>query len=306
MFTPPKETFSGKIREVIFGSDLKIGGEDVFPFHLFEGKMPNPPRIALEIYDTRPDDWPEICLEPYEDVLDDPVRWAKKCVEYYSADAVCLQLASTDPTGKDTSSDEAAELARRVGDAIPVPLIVYGSSKVEKDEEVLKKVASRCEGINLVLGPVQEGNYKGIGAAAIGYRHNISANTPIDVNLTKQLNILLSNLGVSEEKIIIDPSTGALGYGLEYTYSVIERDRISALVQNDTKLQMPILVNLGKEVWKIKEVKVDEPALGDVKKRGILWEAITAISFALAGANILIMRHPEAARLVRDTISELM
>jgi acetyl-CoA decarbonylase/synthase complex subunit delta len=307
-FEEPKESFGGRIRQVV-GGDLKIGGENCLPFHIFEGEMPNPPRIALEVYDSRPLGWPEACLEPYRDVLDDPVEWARKCVRDYGAEMVCLQLISTDPTGQDTPAQEAGELARRVADAIDVPLIVYGTSKVEKDEEVLKSVAASCEGKNVILGPVQEGNYKGIGAAAIGYKHNVAASTPIDVNLAKQLNILLGNLGVSEDKIIIDPTTGGLGYGLEYTYSVMERDRLAALAQNDTKMQMPMIANIGKEVWKIKELKVkteEEPAWGDAEKRGILWEAITAISLALAGADILIMRHPKAASLVKETMNDLI
>ena len=171
----------------------------------------------------------------------------------------------------------------------------------------MRKVAEACEGKNLILGPVTEGNYKQIGATAIGYQHTVIASTPIDINLAKQLNILLSNLGVPDERLIIDPTTGGLGYGLEYTFSVIERLRMAALTQQDDKLQFPIVCNLAEEVWKTKEAKTgDDPKLGDAKKRGISMESITAVTLLMAGADILIMRHPESMERVRNIIKELL
>jgi acetyl-CoA decarbonylase/synthase complex subunit delta len=148
-----------------------------------------------------------------------------------------------------------------------------------------------------------------VGAGAIGYKHTAIASTPIDINLAKQLNILLGNLGVPDEQIIVDPTTGGLGYGIEYTYSVMERDRMAALTQQDERLQFPIICNLAKEVWKTKEAKTsaeESPVLGDPKKRGILMEAVTAIMLLLAGADVLVMRHPEAIKLVREMISDFM
>jgi acetyl-CoA decarbonylase/synthase complex subunit delta len=160
--------------------------------------------------------------------------------------------------------------------------------------------------MNLVIGPVAEGNYKQVGAGAIGYKHTAIASTPIDINLAKQLNILMGNLGVPDEQIIVDPTTGGLGYGIEYTYSVMERDRMAALTQQDERLQFPILCNMAKEVWKTKEAKItDAPTLGDPKKRGILLEAVTGVMLLLAGADVLVMRHPEAIKLVREMIADL-
>jgi acetyl-CoA decarbonylase/synthase complex subunit delta len=195
-----------------------------------------------------------------------------------------------------------------VAAALEVPLIVYGTSNVEKDAEVLRVVAETCDGFNLVIGPVQDKNYKQIGAAALGYGHTVIANSPIDVNLAKQLNILLGNLGVPDNRILVDPTTGGLGYGMEYTYSVMERDRMAALTQEDDKLQLPIFNYVGQEVWKVKECKLSEaeaPQLGDPVKRGILMEAITAVDLLLAGADLLIMRHPEAVKLTRSIIQEM-
>lgn len=304
-----KESYSGKIREEIIGIspyEVKVGGEDVLPFHLFEGNIPNPPRIALEVYDEAPDEWPNVCLKPWEEVINDPVKWAKKAIEEYNAEMICLQLVSTDPNGSNKSAEEAAELTKKVTEEVNVPVIVYGSNNVEKDIAVLKKVAEVCEGKNLYLGAVKEDNHKTIGAAAMGYKQGIVALSPNDVNLSKQLNILLENLGVPLNKIVMDTTTGGLGYGIEYTYSIIERLKLTALTQNDDKVQMPIINNLACEVWKLKEVKIDDPTMGDITTRGILWEAMTAFTLAIAGSDILIMRHPEAAKLVKNMILKLI
>jgi acetyl-CoA decarbonylase/synthase, CODH/ACS complex subunit delta len=311
-FEVPKASYAGKIREISLGREgntVIVGGESCYPFHLFEGEMPNPPRIAMEVYDSEPEDWPDTALEPFADVIKDPAAWARKCVDTYGAEMIAFQLASTDPNDKDITADEAAKITKEVSDAVDVPMIVFGCSNVEKDTDVLKAVCEVCEGRNLIIGPVVEGNYRAIGATAIGYKHTVLASTPIDINLAKQLNILLGNLNVPDEKIIIDPSTGALGYGLEYCYSVMERIRMAALIQEDERLQFPIISNLAREVWKTKEVKVPEseaPLLGDVKKRGILIEALTAQCVLLAGANILVMRHPDAISLVKESIKDLM
>jgi acetyl-CoA decarbonylase/synthase complex subunit delta len=218
---------------------------------------------------------------------------------------IVLQLKSTDPNGNDASADDAAATVKKVLAAIDVPLIIWGTASVEKDEEVLKKIAEECQGKNLILGPVEDKNHKGIGAAAMGFGHTVIASSPIDVNLAKQCNILLENLGVSMDKMIIDPTTGGLGYGLEYSYSVMERIRMAALAQGDDKLQLPLINNLGNEVWKCKEAKqaVDEaPTLGDPEKRGILMEAVGAVAYLMGGSDVLIMRHPESIRMVKSYI----
>ena len=307
-FEIPKVTYTGKIKTVKLGKGPKavnVGGETAYPFHLFEGEMPHAPRIAMEVYDVPPEEWPEAALEPFKDVANDPMAWAKKCVQSYGAEMIALQLVSTDPNGLNRSADEAAQTAKKVAAAVDVPVIVWGSGNTEKDADVLRKVAETCDGMNLIIGPVAEGNYKQVGAGAIGYKHTAIASTPIDINLAKQLNILMGNLGVPDEQIIVDPTTGGLGYGIEYTYSVMERDRMAALTQQDERLQFPILCNMAKEVWKTKEAKTtDAPTLGDPKKRGILLEAVTAVMLLLAGADVLVMRHPEAIKLVREMIAD--
>ena len=305
-FEIPKQPYSGNIGETTLGTGknaVTLGGEDSYPFHLFEGKMPNSPRIAMEVWDYDPsDEWPAAAVAPFKDCIGSPDAWAKKCVEEYGADLIVLQLKSTDPNGMDRGPDEAAEVTKKVAEAIDVPLVVWGTANNQKDEEVLKKISEVCDGMNLALGPVEEGNHKGVGASALGYKHTIVASTPIDVNLAKQLNILLGNLGVAQDKILIDPTTGGLGYGLEYSYSVMERIRMAALTQEDEKLQIPMISNIGNEIWKCKEAgeSLDEaPTLGDPEKRGILMEAVAAVAYLLSGSDVAILRHPESARLVK-------
>ena len=303
-----KETYSGGIKEITLGQGDKavtVGGASCYPFYNFEGAMPHRPRVAMEIWDVEPEEWPEAAMSPFKDVISDPAAWAKKCVDEYGADMIVLQLKSTDPNGNDASAADAAATVKKVLKAIDVPLIVWGTANTEKDEDVLKKIAEECEGNNLILGPVEDKNHKGIGAAAMGFGHTVIASSPIDVNLAKQCNILLENLGVSMDKMIIDPTTGGLGYGLEYSYSVMERIRMAALAQGDDKLQLPLINNLGNEVWKCKEAKqpVDEaPTLGDPEKRGILMEAVGAVAYLMSGSDVLIMRHPESIRLVKSYI----
>ena len=255
-FDIPKQPYSGNIVEVTIGSGpgaVKLGGEDSYPFHLFEGKMPNPPKIAMEIWDYDPsEEWPVAAVEPFKDVISSPDAWAKKCVDEYGADIIVLQMKSTDPNGMDRSVDDAAGVVKKVLAAIDVPLVLWGTANTQKDEEILKKISELSNGKNVCLSPVEEGNYKGVGASALGYGQTIVASTPIDVNLAKQLNILLGNLGVPLDKIIVDPTTGGLGYGLEYSYSVMERIRMAALTQEDDKLQIPMINNIGNEIWKCK------------------------------------------------------
>jgi acetyl-CoA decarbonylase/synthase complex subunit delta len=309
-FEIPKTPYSGKIREVKLGQGNKavtVGGETAYPFYLFEGEMPNLPKIAMEVWDCPPEEWAEAASAPFQGVTDDPVAWAKKCVGDYGAEMICLQLVSTDPNGLDRGADEAAAVVKRVADVIDVPLIVWGCSDNEKDTEVLRKVCEVCQGKNLIIGPVVEENHKKIGAAAIGYHHTVIASSPIDINLAKQLNILLGNLGVADERIVMDPTVSSIGYGIEYCYSVMERVRMAALTQQDERLQFPIICNIAKETWKTKEVHLanDELNMGDAGKRGILMEAMSAMVLLLAGGDVLIMRHPEAIGLVREMIAEL-
>lgn len=312
-FEIPKQPYSGKIGVTTIGkgsSSVTLGGEEVYPFHLFEGKIPNPPMIAMEVWDYDPsNEWPQAAVEPFKDVISSPDEWARKCVKDYGADIIVLQLKSTDPNGMDRGASEAAEIAKKVMDSVDVPIVIWGTANNQKDEEVLKKISEVGQGRNVALAPIEEGDYKGIGASALGYGNTIVASSPIDVNLAKQLNILLGNLGLKSDKILIDPTTGGLGYGLEYSYSVMERIRMAALTQEDDKLQNPIIANVGNEVWKCKEagqVIEEAPTLGDPERRGILMESVAAVSYLMAGADVVILRHPESVRFIRSFIDRML
>ncbi len=303
-----KESYTGNIKEITLGKGdnaVTVGGQACYPFYNFEGDMPHKPVIAMEVWDMEPDEWPAAALSHFKDVLSDPAAWAKKCVDEFGAKIIVLQLKSTDPNGLNASPKDAAATVKKVLDAVDVPLIVWGTSNIEKDEAVLKKISEETHGANLVIGPVEDKNHKGIGASAMGYGHTLISSSPIDINLAKQVNILLENLGMPSDRLIVDPTTGGLGYGLEYTYSVMERLCMAALTQGDEKLQLPMINNMANEIWKCKEAKltVDEaPTLGDPERRGILMEAVTAVIYLLSGANVLIMRHPEAIRLTQAFI----
>jgi len=307
----PKVTYSGAIKEITLGADsntVTVGGATSYAFHQFEGDSPNKPLIAFEVPDIEPENWPAELKAQYKDVWGDPAAWASKCVDEFKADLIHIDYTGTDPNGANKDTDHAVAVAKAVADAVSVPLVAWGTANVEKDKDVLRAVSEALRGRRAGIGPVQEGNYKQIGASVISDGHVAINSTPIDINLAKQLNILTENLGVPADAMLIDPTTGGLGYGLEYSYTVMERCRQAALTQQDTKLQYPLYCNLGKEVWKVKEAALtaeQEPTMGDAAQRGIVMEAATATSLLLAGADVLVMRHPEAVKLIRELIEEL-
>ncbi len=311
-FVVPKETFNGRVLTLDFGKDdksLAIGGDSSMPFLSFEGELPNRPVIAFEIQDCPPDDWPDTVKNVYKDVSGDPVTWAKYCKDELKAKAIALRLLSTNPDRGDRSAEDAAKTIKDVLAAIDIPLIILGSNHIEKDAAVLVAAAEAASGHNCVIGKAQEGNYKTIVAAALAHNHKLIAMSELDINLAKQLNILITQMGFDKERLITDPMCSALGYGLEYTYSVMERIRLAGLAQNDATMQPPILGDVGMYVWKIKETVASEseaPDWGALEERSIAWEAITATSMILSGTNLLIMRHPRAITNVEKTIDELV
>lgn len=307
----PKETYSGKIYNVQLGSGSKtvtIGGANALPYLHFEGAFPNKPAVALEVMDIAPDDWPEALKKVLGGVASNPVQWAKFC-QQNGADLVALRLQGTHPDQKNKSAEEAAKVAAEVAAAIDIPLVILGSGSAEKDSQVLQAVASATRGKNCAIGKAVEENYKTVAAAAMANDHKLIAMSQLDVNLAKQLNILLSQMGFDKERIIMDPMSSALGYGLEYTYSVMERIRLAALLQNDPMMQTPIVCDIGMNVWKVKETiapDAEVPEWGGLEDRALAWESVTASAMITAGADMLIMRHPGAAAKAKEVIAELM
>lgn len=313
----PVEKWTGKVREVTLGATaaeggtrshtVTVGGETTLPFLHFEGAIPNPPRVAIEIGDKRPVDWSPLLLEAWGDAMNDPATWAK-AAEAAGADLILLQLSLTKDGDQPTTAADARAVTRAVLQATGLPLLVFGPGQVDADNEFLVAVAEEAAGERLVLGVCEEKNYRTIVAAALANNHLVNARSPIDVNLAKQLNILISDMGLPPERILMDPTTASLGYGLEYGYSVMERLRIAAL-QGDSMTQLPMLVIPGYEAWRQKEAKVGEgvPATwGDWRERAILWETLTATALIEAGADIVVLRHPETVKRIKAFIGRLM
>ncbi len=311
------EAWTGKIREVTLGataaqggtrgSTLTVGGESTLPFLDFEGKIPNPPAVGIEIIDYKPTEWSPVLLNAWGDVVSDVAAWAAKAEEV-GAQFIALSLDSAHPEQGNTGAAQAKKTVRAVLDATSLPLIIYGPGTVEKDNEVLVAAAEEAAGERVALGNCEDKNYRTIVAAALAHEQLVVARTPIDVNLAKQLNILISDMRLDVDRILMDPTTGALGYGLEYTYSVMERLRLAALT-GDGMTQLPLICTVGEEAWRAKESKVNTgvpQAWGDWKERSILWEAVTATSLIEAGADVVVLRHPESIALVAKTIDRLM
>lgn len=307
----PIEKWTGKVREITLGATaaeggtrhhtVTVGGENALPFLHFEGKIPRRPVVALEVKSRRPEDWSPLLLESWKDVVDDPAAWAAKAEEL-GTDLILLTLSLAD------TADDARRAVRAVLQATGLPLLVFGPGQADKDNELLVPVAEEAAGERVVLGVCEDKNYRTVVAAALAHGHLINSRTPMDVNLAKQLIILIHDMGMPLDRILMDPSTGALGYGIEYGYSVMERLRVAAL-QGDSMTQQPMLVSPGEEAWKTKEGKVGDgvpAAWGDWLERAIHWETLTATALVESGADIVALRHPESMRRMERTIRELM
>ncbi len=307
----PIEKWTGKIREVKLGGNgrksVVVGGEAALPFLKFEGAIPHRPAIAVEVQDLYPRNWSPHLLSAWGDVLKDPASWAKKAAGY-GADIIALYLKSAHPDEMNTGPAEAVANVQKVLSAVDLPVIVIGPYVAEKDNAVLVPVADAARGQRLALGFCEEKNHRTVVAACIAAGHVAIAKTPIEINLAKQLNILIADVGLSPDSILMDPTTGALGYGLEYTYSVMERLKLAAL-GGDAMTAMPLFCTVGEESWRQKEAMAAEGvpvSWGDHKLRSILWEEITALSLLQAGANIIVLRHPETVGRVKSAIDKLM
>ena len=259
----------------------------------------------MDVIDTRPEDWPDILAQNYKDVLDSPGDWAKKCVTEFGADLICIKFDGIHPDKADKDAASAVKVTEEVLKAVGVPLVLWGCGNDEKDNQVMPKVSEAAKGQNCLLGAAKEDNYKAITAVALADGHNLITAAPLDINIAKQVNILVSDMGFPLEKIVTFQATGALGYGVEYSYSIQERQRLAAL-GGDKMMAMPIICDVGYEAWRAKEAKLaDAPGWGDVKDRGPMWEAATAICMLQAGADIIRMRHPRAVATVKNFIKQI-
>lgn len=313
----PKDNWSGAVRAVTLGATsadggtrartVTVGGEKTLPFMHFEGQTPNAPVVAIEIEDRRPGDWSPLLQEVWGSVMDDPAAWAK-AAEAAGADLIHLTLSLTGSDGNPNTPQASVDAVKAVLGATGLPLIVFGPGQADVDNDLLVAIAEATKGERLVLGVCEDKNYRTIVATAMANDHLVCARSAMDVNLAKQLNILIGDMGLPLERVLMDPTTGALGYGIEYGYSVMERLRLAAL-QGDAMTQLPMIVTVGAETWKTKESKVGEgvPAgWGDWKERAINWETLTTIALLESGADIVVLRHPESVRRVKEAVGELM
>ena len=288
------------------GRTVTVGGAGGLPWLAYEGDLGQRPAIAIEVWDAGAESWPEELKKQYGEVLSDPVAWAKKAEEF-GADLVCLRLMGTHPDMGDRSADEAAGVVKAVLAGTQAPLIVWGCGVEEKDNEVLPKCSEVARGENCLMGTITEKNYRTLVAACLADGHTLVAESPLDINIAKQVNILAHDAGYPLEKLVIFPQTASLGYGSEYVHSILERGRLAGL-GGDPLLRQPVLCDVGAEAWRAKEAQASEevlPGFGPAEARGPLWETLTATNLLQAGTEIFVMRHPKAVGLLRESIDRL-
>jgi acetyl-CoA decarbonylase/synthase complex subunit delta len=309
------DNYTGSVNRVTLGatkenggtrtSTITVGGARNVVYGGGADQASEKPVIAMDVLDSEPGDWPELLAEPYKDVLDNPAEWAKKCIEEFGADLICLKFDGIHPDKGDKDADHAAKVTKDVLKAVGVPLVLWGCGNDEKDNQVMPKVSGAAKGENCLLGTITEDNYKSLTAIALADNHFLISEAPIDINIAKQVNILASDMGFPLERIVTFQSTGALGYGIEYAYSIQERQRLAALT-GDKMMAMPAICDVGYEAWRAKEAKLeDAPGWGDAADRGPMWEAATAICLLQAGVDIIRMRHPRAVKTVKNFINKV-
>ncbi|MCP4379263.1 MAG: acetyl-CoA decarbonylase/synthase complex subunit delta [bacterium] len=288
------------------GNTVTLGGASALPFLGFEGSTGNKPAIAVEVWDAEADTWADPLKEAYGDAMNSPAEWAKKGVEF-GADLICLRLVGAHPDSGDHSPEQCAQTVKDVLAAVDVPLIIWGCGVDEKDNLILPAVSAAAKGENCLIGTAREKNYRTLVAVCLADDHKLIAESPLDINIAKQVNILCSDAGFGLENIVMFPTTAALGYGVEYVYSIQERGRLAGL-SGDKLLNQPVLCDVGFEAWRAKEARAPQfDCVTDETKNdwGIMWEAGTATVLLQSGAELLTMRHPQAIEYVKQTINRL-
>ena len=310
-FPDVTEKWTNKILEVTIGEEpnqITVGGHSTLPYLYFEGETPHKPVIAIEMLDVEPTEWDPLVTEPFGSAVKDTATWAAKSVEDFGADMIGITLHGIHPDFGDLPVDHAVDVVRKVSDAVKVPLIIWGCGDTEKDNVVMPPVAEALQGKNALLGTATVDNYMTLVAACQMGGHNLITESPLDINIAKQANILVSDSGFPLERVVMYPTTGALGYGIEYAYSINERGRLAALT-GDRMLSTPVICQVGGEVYRVKEAKAtleEQPGWGSLEERGPMWEAMTASTLFMSGADIMIMRHPKAVETIKKLINELM
>lgn len=311
-FEPKKQPYRGKINAVTLGTGDKavvIGGQNVLPFYTFDAPIEHAPKIGVEISDLA-GEWKSAGLSEFYAGCTTMVDYAKKAETMEGADFLCLHFESADPNGANRSVVDCVNDAKAVADAVSMPIVIMGCKNIEKDGELFSKVAEALQGKNILVLSARSEDYKTVGASvALAYGQKVGAETADDINLAKQLNIMLKGLTVPAESIVMNVGTAAVGYGYEYVASTLDRVRLAALDQSDADLQMPIIAPVSPDSWGVKESTAsaeDEPAWGDQEERAIGMEVATAAADLTGGADAVIMRHPAAVATIKKFINELV
>lgn len=311
-FEPKKQPYRGKINAVTLGTGDKavvIGGQNVLPFYTFDAPIEHAPKIGVEISDLA-GEWKSAGLSEFYAGCTTMVDYAKKAETMEGADFLCLHFESADPNGVNRSVADCVADAKAVAEAVSMPIVIMGCKNIEKDGELFSKVAEALQGKNILVLSARSEDYKTVGASvALAYGQKVGAETADDINLAKQLNIMLKGLTVPAESIVMNVGTAAVGYGYEYVASTLDRVRLAALDQSDADLQMPIIAPVSPDSWGVKESTAsveDEPAWGDQEERAIGMEVATAAADLTGGADAVIMRHPAAVATIKKFISELV
>lgn len=312
-FVPKKQTYNARINEVVVGVGDKavaIGGQNVLAFHTFDGEIANAPKIGVELTDAGM----AMCTMPGEQKFYEGCTtvadMAKRAADMEGASFICLHLEGADPNGENKSVDECVALAKSVADATDMPLVIMGCKNIEKDTELFNKIAEALAGKNILVLSARDENYKAIGAGAgLAYGQKVGAESAVDINLAKQLNTVMTQLGVNAQSIVMNIGSAAAGYGFEYVASTLDRVKDAALSQSDAMLQMPIITPVSADTWGVKESimpEADMPEWGSQEERGIEMEIVTAAAVLASGSDAVIMRHPEAIRTIAAMIGELV
>ena len=311
-FVPKTQPYNGKINAVTLGTGDKaivIGGQNVLPFYTFDAPIENAPKIGIEISDAA-NNWDAPALREFYAGCTTMVDYAKKAATMEGADFLCLNFESADPNGADRSVADCVADAKAVAEAVDLPLVIMGCKNMEKDGELCAKVSEALQGKNILVMSAKNEDYKTVGASvALAYGQKVGAETADDINLAKQLNIMLKGLSIAPEAIVMNIGTAAVGYGYEYVASTLDRVRLAALAQSDADLQMPIIAPVSPDTWSVKESSAseeDEPAWGCREERAIDMEVSTAAANLTGGADAVIMRHPAAVATIKKFIAELV
>ena len=311
-FTAKSGKFNASINAVEFGTGdkaVKIGGENVFPLYSFDAAIENAPKVGIEITDFGMEHEPE-CIKKYYEGCATLADMARKAASMEGVDFLSFRMEGGDPNGANKSTEDLIGELTEIADAVDLPLVVCGCKNVEKDAELFSKAAEALNGKNAVILSAKEENYKTVGAAAgLAYKQVVGAESAVDINLAKQLNVLISQLGVDSKSVVMNVGTAAVGYGFEYVISTMDRVKAAALQQGDANLQMPIITPVASEAWGVKEAmasETDAPEWGSQEERGIDMEVETAMAVIAAGSNAVILKHPESIKIISGLMKELV